>query len=186
MALVRELLAEYKRVVLDLKFYDIHETVKRATARVAESGVHMLTIHGSEAVMRAAVEGRGQSALQLLAVTVLTSYDELDIADLGYPTPVEDLVKLRVRKALSAGIDGIVCSPLDAAMVRGLTGPSAVLVTPGVRSAGADSGDQKRFATPAEALQAGATYLVIGRQITRAADPKAEAGRILQEIAIAV
>lgn len=180
---VSELLATGHRVFLDLKFYDIPETVKRATTQVAAHGVQLLTVHGSQAVMRAAVEGRAGAGLRLLAVTVLTSFDQSDLADLGYPCPVEDLVQLRVRKAKEAGIDGIVCSPLEAAAVRAVLGPEALIVTPGVRSAGAATGDQKRVATPAEAIASGATYLVIGRQITRAADPRAEAQRILAEIA---
>ena len=182
MEFVRELVAEGKQVFLDMKFYDIGETVKRAVAQVAKSGVRFLTVHGSGAVMRAAVEGRGDSQLKLLAVTVLTSFDETDLADLGYPCPVRDLVALRVRKAMEAGIDGLVCSPLEVAEVRRIAGPKAILVTPGVRSAGAGKGDQKRVATPAEAIRDGANYLVIGRQVTRAADPRAEVLRICDEI----
>ncbi len=181
MEFVRELIAGGKNVFLDLKLYDIGETVKRAVARIAASGVRFTTVHGSRAVMRAAVEGRGDSPLKLLAVTVLTSFDQDDLADLGYSTPVSDLVALRVRKAVESSIDGIVCSPLEAAMVRRLAGPDAILVTPGVRSAGAGKGDQKRVATPAEALRDGANYLVIGRQITRSADPAGEAERLLAE-----
>lgn len=182
-AFVDELLAGGHRVFLDLKFYDIPETVKRATAQVAQRGVQLLTVHGSNAVMRAAVEGRGDHALKLLGVTVLTSFDQSDLADLGYACPVSDLVALRVQKAREAGIDGIVCSPLEAAMVREALGPQALVVTPGVRSAGAGKGDQKRVATPAEAIRSGASHLVIGRQISRAPDPRAEAFRILEEIA---
>lgn len=185
MEFVRELAAQGKQVFLDMKFYDIGETVKRAVAQVARAGVRFLTVHGSGPVMRAAVEGRGASALKLLAVTVLTSFDEEDLADLGYHCPVSDLVALRVRKAMEAGIDGVVCSPLEAASVRSLAGPRAILVTPGVRSAGAGKGDQKRVATPAEALRAGADYLVIGRQVTRAPDPAAEIRRILEELGAA-
>ncbi len=182
MEFVRELVKDGKQVFLDMKFYDIGETVKRAVAQAARSGVRFLTVHGSGAVMRAAVEGRGDLPLRLLAVTVLTSFDQTDLADLGYTCAVSDLVALRVRKAMDAGIDGIVCSPLEAASVRALAGPGAVLVTPGVRSAGAGKGDQKRVATPAEAIRAGANYLVIGRQVTRAEDPAAEMARILAEI----
>jgi orotidine-5'-phosphate decarboxylase len=182
MEFVRELVGQGQQVFLDMKFYDIGETVKRAVAQVARSGVRFLTVHGSGAVMRAAVEGRGDSQLKLLAVTVLTSFDEGDLADLGYPCPVRDLVALRVRKAIEAGIDGIVCSPLEVAEVRRMAGPGAILVTPGVRSAGAGKGDQKRVATPAEALRNGANYLVIGRQVTRAQDPRAEVLRICDEI----
>jgi orotidine-5'-phosphate decarboxylase len=182
MEFVRELVGQGQQVFLDMKFYDIGETVKRAVAQVARSGVRFLTVHGSGAVMRAAVEGRGDSQLKLLAVTVLTSFDEGDLADLGYLCPVRDLVALRVRKAIEAGIDGIVCSPLEVAEVRRMAGPGAILVTPGVRSAGAGKGDQKRVATPAEALRNGANYLVIGRQVTRAQDPRAEVLRICDEI----
>jgi orotidine-5'-phosphate decarboxylase len=182
MEFVRELIGQGKDVFLDLKLYDIGETVKRAVAQVAASGVRFTTVHGSKVVMRAAVEGRGSAPLKLLGVTVLTSFDQDDLADLGYPCTLADLVALRVRKAREAGIDGIVCSALEAAAVRTIAGPEAILVTPGVRSAGAGKGDQKRVATPAEALRNGADYLVIGRQVTRAEDPSAEALRILEEI----
>ncbi|MCC7498282.1 MAG: orotidine-5'-phosphate decarboxylase [Bryobacterales bacterium] len=182
MEFVRELIGAGKQVFLDMKFYDIGETVKRAVAQVARTGVRFLTIHGSRAVMRAAADGRGDSGLRLLAVTVLTSFDRADLAQMGYPCDVAELVSLRVNNAMAAGIDGLVCSPLEAARVRALAGPAAILVTPGVRSAGAGKGDQKRVATPAEAIRDGANYLVIGRQVTRAADPAAEVARILQEI----
>ena len=182
MAFVDELIAQGKDVFLDMKFYDIGETVKRAVALVARSGVRFLTVHGSGAVMRAAVEGKGDAATKLLAVTVLTSFDQQDLADLGYPCDVADLVALRVRKAMEAGIDGIVASPLEARAVRALAGPGAILVTPGVRSAGSGKGDQKRVATPAEAIRDGANYLVIGRQVTRAADPVQAVEQILAEI----
>jgi orotidine-5'-phosphate decarboxylase len=182
MQFVRELAGTGKQVFLDLKLYDIPETVKRATAQVAKTGARFLTVHGSNAVMRAAAEGRGGSGLSLLAVTVLTSFDQQDLAELGYPSSIADLVALRVKNAMAAGVDGIVCSPLEAAAVRLLAGPQATLVTPGVRSSSASSGDQKRVATPAEAIAAGADYLVIGREITRAADPAVEARRILGEL----
>jgi orotidine-5'-phosphate decarboxylase len=182
MDFVYELIAGGKDVFLDLKFYDIGETVKRAVSQIARTGVRFLTVHGSAAVMRAAVEGRGASPLKLLAVTVLTSFDQQDLADLGYPCEPAELVKLRVRNAMEAGMDGIVASPLEARSVRAIAGPRAILVTPGVRSAGAGKGDQKRVATPAEAIRDGADYLVIGRQITRAADPAAAVGEVLDEI----
>lgn len=185
MEFVRELIAGACEVFLDMKFYDIGETVKRAVSQVARSGVTLLTVHGSKAVMGAAVEGRGDSPLKLLGVTVLTSFDETDLRDLGYQCSVRDLVALRVRNAMDAGIDGLVCSPLEVAAVRAATTAGTILVTPGVRSAGASVGDQKRVATPAEAIRNGATYLVMGRQITRAADPQAEVRKILDEIAAA-
>jgi orotidine-5'-phosphate decarboxylase len=183
MQFVRELTEAAKQIFLDLKLYDIPETVKRATAQVAKTGARFLTVHGSNAVMRAAVEGRGASKLGLLAVTVLTSFDREDLAELGYPASIEDLVALRVKNAMAAGMDGIVCSAREAAAVRALAGPAAILVTPGVRSASAAAGDQKRVATPAEALAAGANYLVIGREITRAEDPQAAFVRIMASVA---
>ncbi|HEY1215745.1 MAG TPA: orotidine-5'-phosphate decarboxylase [Bryobacteraceae bacterium] len=172
-----------KKVFLDLKLYDISETVKRATRQIVQNeAIEFLTVHGSRAVMQSAVEGRGTKRTQLLAVTVLTSFDQEDLADLGYPTPVSDLVELRVTKAVESGVDGIVCSPLEVRRVREIGGPTLKLVTPGVRSAGAAVGDQKRVATPKEAVQNGANYLVIGRQVTRAADPRKACEEILQEV----
>ena len=183
---VRELKAQGHRVFLDLKLYDIGETVKRAVAQVARLGVDFLTVHGSRAVMEAAVAGKGEAPLQLLAVTVLTSFDESDLRQMGYPCSVSDLVELRVRNAMEAGVGGIVCSPVEVGRVRSAAGPGAILVTPGVRSMGAAVGDQKRVATPAQAIADGADYLVIGRQVTRAADPRAEMLHILEEIRSAV
>jgi len=179
---VRELKAQGHRVFLDLKLYDIGETVKRAVAQVARLGVDFLTIHGSRAVMEAAVAGKGAAPMQLLGVTVLTSFDESDLKQMGYPCSVSDLVELRVRNAMEAGVDGLVCSPVEVGRVRSVAGPGAILVTPGVRSMGAAVGDQKRVATPAQAIADGANYLVIGRQVTRAADPRSEMLRILDEI----
>ena len=184
MQFVSQLAASGKRVFLDLKLYDIGETVKRATRRICETGAPaFLTVHGSRAVMRAAMEGRGESKTQLLAVTVLTSFDQDDLTDLGYSVPVSELVDLRVSKAKESGIDGIVCSPVEVARVREIAGPEMKLVTPGVRSEGAAKGDQKRVATPRDAIRDGADYLVIGRQVTRAADPRKACEEILAEIA---
>jgi orotidine-5'-phosphate decarboxylase len=190
MDFIRDLKAQGKRVFLDLKLYDIGETVRRAAAQVARVGVDFLSIHGSRAVMEAAVSGKNEAgkqgeavgALKLLAVTVLTSFDESDLRQMGYPCSVSELVELRVRNAREAGVEGIVCSPLEVSRVRAIAGPDAILVTPGVRSAGAATGDQKRVATPAEAIANGANYLVIGRQVTRAADPRGEMQRILDEL----
>jgi orotidine-5'-phosphate decarboxylase len=173
-----------KNVFLDLKLYDIGETVKRATKQIcAIASPTFLTVHGSKTVMQAAVEGRAASSTKLLAVTVLTSFDQDDLADLGYTTPISDLVELRVKKAVASGIDGIVCSPLEVARVRAVGGPALKLITPGVRSAGSSKGDQKRVATPREAIQNGADYLVIGRQVTRAENPRAACEEILSELA---
>jgi orotidine-5'-phosphate decarboxylase len=182
MEFVDELIAAGKQVFLDLKFFDISETVKRAVAQVAHHGVRFLTVHASTSVMRAAVEGSSGSALQILGVTVLTSFDESDLRDYGHSGTVAELVEHRVRNALSAGIDGVVCSPLEVARVRAIAGSKMVLVTPGVRSAGRSVGDQKRVATPRDAINNGADFLVIGRQVTRAADPVAEIQRIIAEL----
>jgi orotidine-5'-phosphate decarboxylase len=183
MDFVNQLAAFGKKVFLDLKLYDIPETVKRATHQIAQTGaVDLLTVHGSRSVMQAAAAGRAGTRTKLLAVTVLTSFDQDDLADLGYRVPVSELVELRVRKAVESGIDGIVCSPLEVARVREIGGRDLILVTPGVRSQGAGQEDQKRVATPAEAIRNGADYLVIGRQVTRAPDPRLACEQILQEI----
>ncbi|HTS78125.1 MAG TPA: orotidine-5'-phosphate decarboxylase [Bryobacteraceae bacterium] len=181
MDFVRELKSAGHRVFLDLKLYDIGETVRRAVAQIARSGVDFLTVHGMGQVMDAAVAGRGDAPLKLLAVTVLTSVDDADLRADGYSRTVSEIVDMRARKAMDAGIDGLICSPLDVRRVRAIA-PRAILVTPGVRSPGASAQDQKRVATPAEAITAGADYLVVGRQITRAADPRSEMRRILTEI----
>jgi orotidine-5'-phosphate decarboxylase len=182
MDFVRELKSQGCRVFLDLKLYDIGETVKRAVAQIAKEGVDFLSVHGVPQVMEAAVAGKQGSRLNLLAVTVLTSLDESDLQKMGYTCSVHELVQLSVRNAMAAQVDGIVCSAQEVASVRQTTGPFAKLVTPGVRSAGAAVGDQKRVTTPAEAVAAGADYLVIGRQVTRAADPRAEVAKILEEV----
>jgi orotidine-5'-phosphate decarboxylase len=187
LSLVKQIAASGRKVFLDLKLYDIGETVKRATRQIcANAAPAFLTVHGSSTVMKAAVEGRGDSTTQLLAVTILTSFDQDDLADLGYPTPIADLVDLRVKNARASGINGIVCSPLEVKRVRTLAGPDLKLVIPGVRSPGADKGDQKRVATPADAMNDGADYLVIGRQVTRAADPRGACEQILSEIGAAL
>jgi orotidine-5'-phosphate decarboxylase len=182
MDFVRELKDGGKRVFLDLKLYDIGEQVKRAVAVISASGADFLTIHAVKPVMEAAVAGRG-SSLKLLAVTVLTSFDEQDIRDDGSSLSLAQLVEKRVGYALGAGMNGIVCSSLEVARVRAITGSKMTLVVPGVRSAGKSTGDQKRVATPADAIAGGADYLVIGRQVTRAENPRAELLKILEEIA---
>jgi orotidine-5'-phosphate decarboxylase len=182
MEFVRELIGGGKNVFLDLKLYDIGETVKRTVAQVAHTGVGFLSVHSPSAVMRAALEGRGTSPLKLLAVTVLTSFDQRDVEEMGYTRTLSSLVEWRARKAMDVGMDGLVGSPLEARAIRSVAGPTAVLVTPGVRSAGAGKGDQKRVATPAEAIRDGADYLVIGRQVTRARDPAAAVRQILDEV----
>ncbi|MDP9169162.1 MAG: orotidine-5'-phosphate decarboxylase [Acidobacteriota bacterium] len=179
---VRSLVGRGKRVFLDMKYYDIGETVKRAVAIAARSGAEFLTIHAVGQVMRGAIEGRGDSRLKLLAVTVLTSFDQQDVNELGYQCSVSELVADRVGQAMKAGIDGIVASPLEARTIRELAGTGAILVMPGVRSAGAAAGDQKRVATPAQAVANGADYIVIGRQVTRAADPAGALAAIRDEL----
>ncbi|MBV9399006.1 MAG: orotidine-5'-phosphate decarboxylase [Bryobacterales bacterium] len=183
MDFVHELKQQGHRVFLDLKLYDIGETVRRAVAQIARAGADFLTIHAMRPIMAAAVEGKGDSDLKLLGVTVLTSFDEQDVRAMGYALGVSKLVELRVRHAMEKGLDGIVCSALEAARVRKITGPEAILVTPGVRSTGANAGDQKRIATPAQAIKNGANYFVIGRQVTRSAEPRDELLKILSEIA---
>jgi len=186
MEIVSQLASFGKNVFLDLKLYEIAETVKRATRQICKSGAPaFLTVHGSSAIMRAAVEGRAESATKLLGVAVLTSFDQEDMADLGFSVSVLDLVELRVRKAVESGMDGVVCSPLEVARVREIAGSQLVIVTPGVRSIAAAAGDQKRVATPREAIRNGADYLVIGRQVTRAPAPEAAFREILAEIGTA-
>jgi orotidine-5'-phosphate decarboxylase len=180
---VRELVDQGKDVFLDLKFYDIGETVKRATAAALRTGARFLTVHGSMPVMRAAIEGRGSNGMRLLGVTVLTSFDEQDMRDLGFPCEPATLVLHRGLNARDAGMDGVVASPLEARNLRRVLGPHMLIVTPGVRSAGSSRGDQKRIATPAEAMRDGASHLVIGRQVTRAGDPVAAIRQIRAEIA---
>lgn len=180
---VHKLVDRGKQVFLDMKYYDIGETVRRAVSVAAKSGATFLTIHAIGQVMRAAMEGRDDSPMKLLAVTVLTSFDDADVAEMGNPQTASELVAMRVQQAREIGIDGIVGSPLEAVSIRRIAGPGTILVTPGVRSQGAAKGDQKRVATPAEAIRDGADYLVIGRQVTRAADPAAAATAIRQELA---
>ncbi len=179
---VRSLVDRGKRVFLDMKYYDIGETVKRAVSAAARTGATFLTVHAVPQVMRAAMEGRADSPMKLLAVTVLTSLDDNDLREMGHNVGVSELVAKRVMQARDIGIDGLVASPLEAKAIRELAGPKMLLVTPGVRSQGAGQGDQKRVATPAQAMRDGASYLVIGRQVTRADDPAAAIAAIREEI----
>lgn len=185
-SIVKALRSMDKQVFVDLKMYDIGETVKRAVARVADLGASLLTVHCSPQVIKAAREGACGSQLKVVAVTVLTSFNQTDLEDIGIHgrTPGEQ-VEYLARRGVEAGVDGFVCSPLEVARLRQLAGPGKVLVTPGVRSAGADPGDQKRVATPAEAVASGADFLVIGREITRAAVPLDASLRILRDLQIA-
>ncbi|WP_159728514.1 orotidine-5'-phosphate decarboxylase [Methylosinus sp. Ce-a6] len=181
--LVEELKATGKKVFIDLKLHDIGQTVERATRQIARLGADFLTVHGFPQTMRAARQGAGESGLRLLAVTVMTSYDDSDLAEANYSIGVAELVARRARQAKDAGIDGLILSPQEVAPIRALVGPRMALVTPGVRPAGAALGDQKRVMTPAEAIAAGADHLVVGRPVTQAEDPRAAAQRIVEEIA---
>jgi orotidine-5'-phosphate decarboxylase len=181
---VSRLQSDGKKVFLDLKLYDIGETVKRATRQLCQRiRPAFLTVHGSKPIMSAARAGCDGTGTKLLGVTVLTSFDEQDLADLGFPVPLSELVELRVKNAIVAGMEGVVCSALEVSRVRQIAGAESILVTPGVRSANAAQGDQKRVATPKQAVEDGATYLVIGRQVTRSNDPQRAYGEILEEIA---
>lgn len=187
--LARELAGEGIDVFLDVKLLDIDNTIASAVRNIARMGVRFVTLHAYPKTMRAAVtalEDTGVTDLCLLGVTVLTSMDEADVTAAGYGKPVRDLVTSRAADARAAGMGGLVCSPLEAPLVRPLVGEELVIVTPGVRPAGSDHGDQKRVMTPADAIRAGSDYLVIGRPISRAADPRRAAEAIVEEIASAL
>src|ERR1700754_520956 len=181
--LVRKLADSGKKVFVDLKLHDIGNTVARGVESVARLGSTFLTVHAYPQTMNAAVEARAGSNLKILAVTVLTSYDDGDLHAAGYRLSVSDLVEARAQQAQVLGIDGLVCSPEEAAALRKLVGHQMRLVTPGIRPAGAAAGDQKRIMTPARAIAAGSDYLVVGRPIVEAADPKAAAEAVHAEIA---
>jgi orotidine-5'-phosphate decarboxylase len=183
LVLTQELTSAGKQVFLDLKLHDIGNTVARGVESVARLGATFLTVHAYPQTMHAAVDARGDSSLRILAVTVLTSYDDADLAAAGYDFTVPELVAERAAQARDIGVDGLVASAEEAAAVRPIIGARMALVTPGIRPAGADAGDQKRVMTPAAAIKAGADYLVVGRPITAAAEPKAAAEAIVAEIA---
>jgi orotidine-5'-phosphate decarboxylase len=172
-----------KKVFLDLKLHDISATVERAAAQVARLGATYLTVHAFPQTMTAAKQGVGDSGLLILGVTVMTSYDDQDLKAAGYLFGVRHLVERRALQARQAGIGGLILSAEELPAIRELVGPDLRLVTPGIRPAGTGAGDQKRVMTPANALRAGADHLVIGRPITRAADPRAAADAILAEMA---
>lgn len=183
LAFAEHLARSGKKIFLDVKLLDIDNTVAGAVSNIARAGVTFVTVHAYPKAMRAAVAARGDSALRLLGVTVLTSMDDGDLADAGYAGTVEDVVLKRARDARDAGMDGIVCSPVEVAKVRAIVGPEVALVTPGIRPAGTYAGDQKRVTTPADAIRAGADYLVVARPIIRADEPRAAAEAIQVEIA---
>ena len=183
--LARDLKNSGKRVFIDLKLHDIGATVERATRQIAKMGMDFLTVHAFPQTMAAARAGAGDR-LKLLAVTVMTSYDDADLHEAGYSCNVAELVARRARQAAGAKIDGLILSPHELVAIRALVGPDMLLVTPGVRPAGADAGDQKRIMTPAQAIAASADHIVVGRPITRAGDPRAAAEAIETEITAAI
>jgi len=182
LALGKALLAAGKRVFFDLKLLDIDNTIEKGVAAIAATGATMLTVHAYPKTMRVAAKAAAGSGLTVLGVTVLTSMDDADVREAGYDRDAAGLVQLRAGQARAAGIGGIVCSPQEAAMVRGVVGAGMAIVTPGIRPAGAAMGDQKRAMGPAEALAAGATHLVVGRPITAAPDPGVAAIEILAQM----
>ncbi|HET9181962.1 MAG TPA: orotidine-5'-phosphate decarboxylase [Candidatus Angelobacter sp.] len=181
--MIQSLIAGGKKVFLDYKYYDVPETVKKAVSQAARLGVSFLTVHGSGGVIRAAVSGRGNKDLKLFTVTVLTSMDADDVAEMGYPgASVEELVLVRARKALDAGCDGVIASGWEAKKIKDLSGNSLLVVTPAIRPEGYPEDDQKRRTTATEAIAAGADYLVIGRPITEQGDPAKAAQTFLAEM----
>ncbi|MDB5485903.1 MAG: orotidine-5-phosphate decarboxylase [Tardiphaga sp.] len=182
--LVGELADAGKQVFVDLKLHDIGNTVASGVASLSKLGATFLTVHAYPQTMQAAVDARAHGT-KILAVTVLTSYDDDNLAAAGFRLAVADLVMHRAEQARDIGIDGLVCSPLEATSLRGLVGPDISLVTPGIRPAGSAADDQKRIMTPARAITAGADYLVVGRPVIGADDPRAAADMIVAEIAAA-
>lgn len=182
MTLARELKAQGKQIFLDWKLHDIGTTVQRSAAVLADSGCDFLTVHGEPQVMAAAVRGRGRSRLKVLAVTVLTSLSDEDLLDMGFTETARSLVERRIHHAVAAGCDGVIASPHEAQLARAIGGPDFLVVTPGVRPDWSAKNDQARAATPAQALQAGASHIVCGRPITGANDPQAAAQRIVAEM----
>src|SRR5215468_7808065 len=180
--LVRKLADQGKKVFIDLKLHDIGNTVARGVESLTRLGATFVTVHAYPQTMKAAVEGRAGSSLRILAVTVLTSYNDDDLHAAGYRLGVSDLVEARAQQAQVLGVNGLVCSPEEVAHLRKIVGHQMNLVTPGIRPAGSATGDQKRIMTPGRAIAAGADYLVVGRPILEAADPKAAAEAIHTEI----
>ena len=179
----KELLANGHQVFLDMKLLDIDNTVAKGIENIVKMGVQMTTIHAYPKAMKAAVEAAKGSDLCILGVTVLTSMDDGDLADAGYQGDAESLVLKRAAQAAEANMGGIVASALEASKIREIVGPDMAIVTPGIRPTGSDVGDQKRVMTPAEAIAAGSSHLVVGRPITAAPDPQFAAQSVLNEIA---
>jgi len=184
--LARALKVSGKKVFVDLKLHDIGNTVARGVESLAALGATFITVHAYPQTMKAAVEARGSSSMKILAVTVLTSYDEADLTAAGYRLGIHDLVELRAKQARDLGVDGLVCSPEEASHLRSIVGGDLTLVTPGIRPAGANAGDQKRIMTPFRAISAGADHLVVGRPVLEAPDPQLAADAIVNEISSAI
>lgn len=184
--LARDLVADGKQVFLDMKLLDIDNTVAEGVESVVRLGVSMLSLHAYPKAMRAAVAAARGSELTLLGVTVLTSMDDTDLKEAGYSDSPQELVERRARQAREAGMGGVVCSAMEAAAVRAVVGHEMAIVTPGIRPAGAERGDQKRVMTPADALAAGASHLVVARPILAAPDRRAAATAILAEMQTAL
>jgi len=187
-ALANDLKHEHgKRVFLDLKLFDIGATIEAAVRGIALHDLDFLTVHGDPQVVRAAATGKGATSLKILAVTILTSLDRRDLDEgLIRPGDIHDITLERAARAFEAGADGVIASPQEAAAIRALPqAPGRLIVTPGVRPSGAALGDQKRVATPAQAIAAGADHIVIGRPIWQAADPRAAAQAVVAELASA-
>ncbi|MFZ5964138.1 orotidine-5'-phosphate decarboxylase [Thalassococcus sp. BH17M4-6] len=185
LALANELKQDHgKRIFLDMKLFDIGATVEAAVRGLTQFDLDFLTVHGDPHVVRAAMQGAAGSGTRILAVTILTSLDRTDLDEaLMAPGDMADLVQTRAGKAFDAGADGVIASPQEAALIRALPEASGkLIVTPGVRPAGADAGDQKRIATPATALNGGADHIVVGRPVWKAADPRAAAQEIVAEL----
>ncbi|MFD1228118.1 orotidine-5'-phosphate decarboxylase [Pseudochrobactrum kiredjianiae] len=180
------LLSMGKKVFLDVKLLDIDNTIAKGVENIAKRGVTMMTLHAYPKAMRAAVEAVKGSDLCLLGVTVLTSMDQADMLEAGYTMSPEELVLRRAQQAREAGMGGVVASAAESAAIRNIVGPDMAIVTPGIRPAGSEAGDQKRVMTPADALRSGSSHLVVARPIVAAADRKAAAQSILEEMAAAV
>jgi orotidine-5'-phosphate decarboxylase len=179
---IRELISGGKKVFLDYKYLDIEATIERAVSRAAKVGVSFLTVHGNSSIIQAAVRGRGASDMKVFAVTVLTSMDGSDVMEMGYNCPVEELVLHRASQTVKWGCDGVIASGREAALIRKQVGNKLLITTPGIRPQGYGTDDQKRTMTPKDAIEAGADYLVIGRPIIGARNPRQAAIEIVAEM----
>ena len=179
---IRELILQRKKVFLDYKYLDIEATIERAVSRAAKIGVSFLTVHGNSSIIQAAVRGRGASGMKVFAVTVLTSMDGSDVKEMGYNAPVEELVLHRASQTVKWGCDGVIASGREAALIRERVSNKLLIITPGIRPQGYGTDDQKRTMAPKEAIEAGADYLVIGRPIIGAHNPRQAAIEIVAEM----